>query len=104
MLYFALYAWEYPCWKANGMSLPELPVVAEGSRSERWYLKAGGSSEDYYTMLGTVHPDGHGTKAGGWPGAVSQTGADRMGGPRRVLEATATTPPMAMWGRVHCPD
>ena len=69
MLYFALYAWEYPCWKGNGMSLPELPVVAEceGRRGERWHLKASGSSEDYYTMLGTVHPDGPGTKGGGCP-------------------------------------
>lgn len=40
---------------------PELTVVAEGSTpaGERWYLSAGGSPEDYYTMLKIVHPDGH---------------------------------------------
>lgn len=41
------------------MPLPDLKVVAEGDASgdERWYLRAGGSAEDYYTMLETVHPD-----------------------------------------------
>jgi hypothetical protein len=106
VLYFALDAWEYPCWKGNGMSPPELPVVAEGegSRGERWYLKAGGSSEDYYTMLGTVHPDGRRDEGGR---VARRCIADRCRSDMRSeksTEATATTPPMAMWGRVHCPD
>ena len=46
--------------------MPDLPVVAEGegTRGEHWYLKAGGSSDDYYTMLKTVHPDGHWDEGG----------------------------------------
>jgi hypothetical protein len=38
----------------------DLTVVAEGDApgGARWYLKAGGSADDYYTLLQTVHPDG----------------------------------------------
>jgi hypothetical protein len=44
----------------------DLAVIATGETSagERWYLKAGGSADDYYTMLETVHPDGHRDEGG----------------------------------------
>src|SRR5215472_18819590 len=46
--------------------MPDLTVVAEGDApaGERWYLKAGGSADDYYTMLETVHLDGHRDEGG----------------------------------------
>jgi hypothetical protein len=46
--------------------VPDLTVIAEGEASagERWYLRAGGSAEDYYTLLETVHPDGHRDEGG----------------------------------------
>jgi hypothetical protein len=46
--------------------MPDLAVVAQGETvaGEHWYLKAGGSAEDYYTMLETVHPDGHRDEGG----------------------------------------
>jgi hypothetical protein len=48
---------------------PELAMVAEGllPTGERWIVKAGGTSREYYTMLETVHPDGH-SDAGGMGG------------------------------------
>ena len=48
------------------MPLPELPVVASGetARGEHWFLKAGGSAEDYYCLVKTVHPDGHWDEGG----------------------------------------
>jgi hypothetical protein len=48
------------------MSLPELRVVARGetARGERWLLKAGGSAEDYYSMVETVHRDGRRDEGG----------------------------------------
>jgi hypothetical protein len=48
------------------MPLPELPVVARGetARGERWFLKAGGTAEDYYSMVETVHRDGHRDEGG----------------------------------------
>jgi hypothetical protein len=79
--------------EGSGMSLPRLPVVAEGegTRGERWYLKAGGSSEDFYTLMETVHPDGRRDEGGMgdlplYPGCLLNvyTGrADR--GPLRVV-------------------
>jgi hypothetical protein len=46
--------------------MPDLAVIAQGETiaGEHWYLKAGGSAEDYYTMLETVHPDGHRDEGG----------------------------------------
>jgi hypothetical protein len=43
-----------------------LPVVASGetARGERWFLKAGGSAEDYYSMVETVHRDGRRDEGG----------------------------------------
>lgn len=45
---------------------PDLTVVAEGDApaGERWYLKAGGSADDHYTLLETVHPDGRRDEGG----------------------------------------
>jgi hypothetical protein len=44
----------------------DLAVIAQGETvgGEHWYLKAGGSADDYYTMLQTVHPDGHRDEGG----------------------------------------
>lgn len=44
----------------------DLAVVAQGETvaGEHWYLKAGGSADDYYTMLRTVHPDGRRDEGG----------------------------------------
>jgi hypothetical protein len=82
--------------KGNGMALPELPVVAQGdgSRGERWFLKAGGSPEDYFSMMETVHRDGRRDEGGMggpalYPGQLLNvyTGrADR--GPLRVIVRT----------------
>ena len=48
------------------MLLPDLPIVAEGegTRGERWFLKAGGSSEDCYCVMETVHHDGQRDEGG----------------------------------------
>jgi hypothetical protein len=48
------------------MPVPGLTVVAEGqtARGERWYLKAGGSAQDYYTLMETIYPDGHRDEGG----------------------------------------
>jgi hypothetical protein len=55
--------------------VPDLTVIAEGDApgGELWYLRAGGSAENYYTLLETVHPDGHRDEGGMggpllWPG------------------------------------
>ena len=46
--------------------MPDLAVIAQGETvaGEHWYLKAGGSAVDYYTMLETVYPDGHRDEGG----------------------------------------
>jgi hypothetical protein len=55
-------------WQQEGALVPihDLTVVAEGDApgGERWYLKAGGSAYDYYTLLETVHPDGRRDEGG----------------------------------------
>ena len=45
---------------------PDLPVVAEGEtpRGEHWSLRAAGSPDRYYSMLRTVHPNGHWDEGG----------------------------------------
>jgi hypothetical protein len=57
------------------VAMPELTVVAEGDApgGERWYLKAGGSAGDYYTLMETVHPDGR-RDEGGMGGPVLYPG------------------------------
>jgi hypothetical protein len=54
---------------------PDLAVVAEGDlpTGEHWVLRAGGTAEDYYTFLETVHPDGH-SDQGGMGGPPLQPG------------------------------
>ena len=75
------------------MAMPELAVVAEGAlpSGHRWIVTAGGTRDDYYTMLETVHPDGHRDEGGMggpplYPDSVMNTytgGAE--GGPRRIV-------------------
>jgi hypothetical protein len=76
--------------------MPDLPIVAEGENDhgEHWYLKAAGSPEDYYTMLETLHPDGH-RDAGGmggpplYPGSRYNSYIGRADdGPLRVIIRT----------------
>jgi hypothetical protein len=57
------------------VAMPELTVVAEGDApgGEHWYLKAGGSAADYYTLMETVHPDGR-RDEGGMGGPVLYPG------------------------------
>jgi hypothetical protein len=76
--------------------MPDLPIVAEGenARSEHWYLKAGGSPADYYTMLETRHPDGRRDEGGMggaplYPGSRYNSYTGRAdGGPLRVIVRT----------------
>ncbi len=76
------------------MAMPELTVVAQGAlpTGERWAVRAGGTTRDYYTFLGTVHPDGHRDKGGMGgpplrPGRVVNCSTGR--GLLRVLARTA---------------
>jgi hypothetical protein len=48
------------------MMMPDLAVVAEGElpAGERWVVRAGGTAENYYTFLLTMHPDGHHDEGG----------------------------------------
>ena len=48
------------------MPIPDMTVVAEGDlpSGEHWILTAGGTAEDYYTFLETVHSDGHRDEGG----------------------------------------
>jgi hypothetical protein len=54
---------------AKSMPRPEMTVIGEGhlQSGEHWILRAGGTEDDYYTYLETVHPDGH-RDAGGMGG------------------------------------
>jgi hypothetical protein len=75
------------------MPMPDLVVVAEGDApgGERWYLRAGGSPADYYTMLETVHPGGRRDEGGMggkplYPGSLLNVYTGRAGqGPLRVV-------------------
>jgi hypothetical protein len=62
------------------MPMPDLMMIAQchapegpGYAGERWYLRVGGSAADYYTLLETVHPDGH-RDEGGMGGPVLYPG------------------------------
>jgi hypothetical protein len=78
------------------MPLPELPVVAEGESTggERWYLRAGGSTEEYGSMLETVHADGRRDQGGMggpalYPGELLNVYVGRADqGPLRVVVRT----------------
>lgn len=75
------------------MPQPDLAVLAEGDlpTGQHWILKAGGTRDDCYTFLETIHPDGHRDEGGMGgpplsPGSLMNTytgGSDR--GLRRVL-------------------
>lgn len=73
--------------------MPQLQVVAQGdgTRGEHWFLKTGGSPEDYYSMLETVHPDGRRDEGGMggpalYPGRLLNLYTGRAGqGPLRVI-------------------
>lgn len=75
------------------MPLPKMAVLAEGNlpTGQRWVLRAGGTSSNFYTFLETIHPDGHRDQGGmGGPplctGSLMNTytgGSER--GMRRVL-------------------
>jgi hypothetical protein len=75
------------------MAEPDLAVVAEGDlpSGQHWIVRAGGTSDDFYTVLATIHPDGHSDEGGMggpplYPGSMlnSYDGA-ADGGLRRVL-------------------
>jgi hypothetical protein len=78
------------------MPMPDLPVIAEGetARGEHWYLRAGGTPLEYYTMLRTVHPDGRQDEGGmggpvRYPGRLFNLYTGRADdGPLRVIVRT----------------
>lgn len=75
------------------MPQPDLVVLAEGDlpTGQHWILKVGGTRDDCYTFLETIHPDGHRDEGGMGgpplnPGSLMNTytgGSDR--GLRRVV-------------------
>ncbi len=48
------------------MAEPDLAVVAEGDlpSGQHWIVRAGGTGDDFYTMIETIHPDGHSDEGG----------------------------------------
>jgi len=48
------------------MPQPDLDVLAEGNlpAGQHWILKGGGTLDDFYTFLETIHPDGHRDEGG----------------------------------------
>jgi hypothetical protein len=75
------------------MARPDLAVVAEGDlpSGQHWIVRAGGTSDDFYTFIETIHPGGHSDEGGMggpplYPGSVlnAYTGA-ADGGLGRVL-------------------
>lgn len=75
------------------MPLPDMAVLAEGGlpTGQRWVLRAGGTSSEFYTFLETIHPDGHRDEGGMsgpplYPGSLMNiyTGGSERG-IRRVL-------------------
>lgn len=91
------------------MQPSDLAVLAEGDlpTGEHWLLKAGGTGEDFFTFLETVHPDGHRDEGGMGgppllPGRLMNTytgGSER--GLRRVV---ARTDPRVAQVRVQLAD
>jgi hypothetical protein len=75
------------------MPQPDLDILAEGDlpTGQHWILKAGGTQADYYTVLETIHSDGHRDEGGMggpplYPGSLMNTytgGSDQ--GLRRVV-------------------
>jgi hypothetical protein len=78
------------------MTMPALTVAGRGTlvTGERWEVRAGGTDQDYYTFLRTVHPDGR-EDEGGMGGAKLPAGGivttyigQAGGGLLRVLART----------------
>jgi hypothetical protein len=78
------------------MPRPNLVVVAEGdlASGQHWILKGGGTRDDFYTFLETIHPDGHRDEGGMggpplYPGSLmnTYTGASDRGLRRVVVRA-----------------
>jgi hypothetical protein len=75
------------------MRVTHLAVIAQGftSAGERWYLHAGGSAQDYHTLLRTVHADGSYDEGGMggpllYPGRLLNVYTGRAdNGPLRVI-------------------
>ena len=83
-------------YSERAMSLPELTTVAEGDlpTGQHWILQAGGTGEDFYTFLETVHPDGHRDQGGMggpllYPGRLlnAYSGGDDCGLLRLIVRA-----------------
>jgi hypothetical protein len=57
------------------MPQPDLTVLAEGDlpTGQHWMLRAGGTTEDFYTFLETIHADGH-RDSGGMGGPLLYPG------------------------------
>ena len=71
---------------------------------ERWQVRAGGTDQDYYTFLRTVHPDGRWDEGGmGGPtlpdGAVLNTYIGQADG--GLLRVLARTLPVINWMRLE---
>lgn len=88
------------------MTMPELTVVAQGTlpTGERWEVRAGGTDQDYYTFLRTVHPDGRQDEGGmGGPklpaGDIITTYLGRADG--GLLRVLARTLPVIYWMRLE---
>jgi hypothetical protein len=85
-----------PAEGTNPMTMPALTVAGRGTlpTGERWEVRAGGTDQDYYTFLRTVHPDGHEDEGGMGgpelpPGAIVTTYIGQAdGGLLRVLART----------------
>jgi hypothetical protein len=95
-----------PAEGTNPMTMPELTVVAQGALAtgERWEVRAGGTDQDYYTFLRTVHPDGRYDEGGmGGPalpaGAIVTTYLGQADG--GLLRVLARTSPAICWMRLE---
>jgi hypothetical protein len=87
------------------MPLPELTVLAEGALppGQRWVLRAGGTSSDFYTFLETIHSDGHHDEGGMggpplYPGSLMNT---YTGGSERGRRILVRADPHVALVRVH---
>jgi len=83
------------------MPLPDMAVLAEGGlpTGQRWVLRAGGTSSEFYTFLETIHPDGHRDEGGMsgpplYPGSLMNiyTGGSERVSVLRQLAAAARRP------------
>lgn len=63
-------------WPTDFPPMPSLEVVADGGFSDgsHWEIHAGGTRENYLTLLYVVLPDGHRTGGGGHGGPILRSG------------------------------